>query len=108
MPPRKIKRQDVDNQIERIRKAVSDFLNENWDKYNVPSLYFTHGEYFNHIVNIGTSILCTKWEVGPRGGSFVKAVVNNDLMGAYGTADNVNSRCIHFYCALMYNINPID
>lgn len=108
MPPKRIKPQDVENQIERIRKAVSDFLNENWDKYHVPQNYVTFAESANHIVNIGTSILCTKWEVGYPGGSFVKAVVNNDLMGAYGTADNINTRCIQFYCALIYNINYIE
>ena len=38
----------------------------------------------NHIINIGTSMLCTKWDIGYPGGGFVQAFVNNDLMRAIG------------------------
>jgi hypothetical protein len=61
-----------------------------------------------HIVNIGTSVLCTKWEVGFPGGSFVQAVVNNDLHGALGRADNINQDCIKFYSMLLYNTGYIE
>ncbi len=61
-----------------------------------------------HIVNIGTSILCTKWGVGFPGGSFVQAVVNNDLAGAFGRADSINGDCIKFYSMLLYNTSYIE
>ena len=56
-----------------------------------------------HVINIGCSILATKWKIGPEGGSFVQAVVGNDLMGAFGRADEINKRAIYFYTMLMYN-----
>lgn len=58
----------------------------------------------DHIIQIGTSVLSTKWELGPPGGSFVQAVVNNDLMGAFGRADETNRQVIGFYVSLLYNI----
>jgi hypothetical protein len=58
----------------------------------------------NHIIEIGTSILCTKWNVGYPGGDFVQAVVDNDLREAFGRADDVNQHCIKFYLMLMYNV----
>jgi hypothetical protein len=30
-------------------------------------------------------------------------VVNNDLMGAFSTADAINQGAIRFYCSLIYN-----
>lgn len=60
-----------------------------------------------HIVNIGTSILCTKWQVGVPGGSFVRAVVDNDLMGAFGRADSINQQAIQFYVMLLHNSSYI-
>jgi len=67
------------------------------------------GDTFNHIVNIGVSILETKFpEIGPGypGGSFVQAVVDNDLMLAIGKADNINKNYLDFYCSLLYNFSP--
>ena len=61
-----------------------------------------------HIVRIGTSILCTKWGVGFPGGSFVQAVVGNDLMEAFGRADSINVDCIRFYTVLLYNARYIE
>jgi hypothetical protein len=58
----------------------------------------------NHIIGIGTSILCTKWEIGYAGGGFVQAVVNNDLRNAFGRADSTNVIALVFYCQLMQNI----
>lgn len=108
MAPRRVRPQDREAQIERIRETVESFLNENWSKYNVPQNFITTPDSKAHIINIGTSILCTKWEVPPFGGSFVRAVANNDLMGAYSNADTINTRCIQFYCALIYNVNYVE
>jgi hypothetical protein len=49
------------------------------------------------------SILCTKYGVGYPGGGFVQAVVNNDLMGAFGRADHINKKYIGLYVKLLYN-----
>lgn len=61
-----------------------------------------------HIINIGTSVLCTKWGVGFPGGSFVQAIVDNDLMGAISRADSINGDCIKFYAMLLYNTGYIE
>lgn len=58
----------------------------------------------NHIVEIGTSILCIKWQIGYAGGGFVQAVVDNDLQRAFANADNINVKALKFYCQLMYNV----
>lgn len=58
----------------------------------------------DHIVNIGTSIMCTKWEIGPHGGGFVQAVVDNNLERAVGRADKVNLQVLPFYVYMMNNL----
>ena len=63
----------------------------------------------DHIINIGISILETKYpEIGPghAGGGFVQAVVDNDLMEAMGRADNICANNIKFFCTLLYNFSP--
>ena len=57
-----------------------------------------------HIEQISVSILCTKWKVGYAGGSFVQAVVDNDLMRAISSADYINQQALPFYCRMIYNI----
>ena len=36
-------------------------------------------------------------------GSFVKSIVENNLDGAFGNADNINVNCIRFYVMLKHN-----
>ena len=90
-----------EQQQEIVRAVVSDYFDKYGDKY-LP-LYQKLSEQ-DHIINIGTSILCTKWEVGYPGGSFAKAVVDNNLSEAFGRADDINIHCIRFYVMLMYNV----
>ena len=56
-------------------------------------------EEMNHVINIGTSILQTR-DGGIQGGSFVQAIVKNDLSGSYNRADSTNRRVIPFYIYL--------
>jgi len=58
----------------------------------------------NHIINIGTSILCTKWDIGYPGGGFVQAFVDNDLIRAIGSADGTSYKGFKFFAQLMYNV----
>ena len=57
-----------------------------------------------HLIDIGTSILCTKWKVGYEGGSFVQSFVANDLMGAIGRADYTTYKGLKFFANLVYNV----
>ena len=90
-----------EQQQEIVRTVVSDYF----DKYAIQYVpYMMMNIERDHIVDIGTSILCTKWEVGYPGGSFAKAVVDNDLSESFGRADDINIHCIRFYVMLMYNV----
>jgi hypothetical protein len=83
------------------RRAATYGLTMNDVAFNSEILPYI--EEMNHVVNIGTSILCTKWGVGYPGGSFVTAIVNNNLMEAFGRADHINLNAIRFYVSLIYN-----
>ena len=88
-------------QIEIVRQLVED--------YCAREMYLTHGfkpsdDEYQHILNIGESILCTKWNVGYPGGSFVKAVVENNLQLAVTRADYINRKYIPLYIGLMQSI----
>lgn len=89
---------------ELVRKKVAEYFFKNI-RFTCPHLtedFIT--ENADHIINIGTSIYCTKRGIGPAGGSFVAAVVNNDLSGAFGRADDVNISVLKFYVVLIANL----
>ena len=91
-------------QIKIVKKLVEDSFDENAMYSGIDGM---NGEAKAHIINIGTSILCTKWEIGFEGGGFVQAFVNNDLMKAVGSADGISLKGLKFFASLLYNIaNP--
>ena len=91
---------ETEKHIDRIKDKVEEYFDQHAE---YTGLGYLSSEKRQHVINIGTSILCTKWEVGYPGGSFAQAVANNDLMGAFATADQVNQGAIKFYCSLIYN-----
>lgn len=89
-------------QIATVRTLVEDYCSR--------EMYLTLGftptdEEYEHILNIGESILCTKWNVGYPGGSFVQAVVENNLQLAFTRADYINRKYIPLYIGLMQSVN---
>ena len=92
---------DIQKQIETVRSMVASHYIQNAIYCGVSGL---NAEEQNHIIKIGTSILCTKWGVGYEGGSFVQSFVNNDLMGAIGRADSTSYKGFKFFASLTYNI----
>lgn len=40
-------------------------------------------------------------------GHFLTALFSNDLMGAFGRADDVNRENMHLYCRFLYNYAPL-
>ncbi len=88
---------------EKIQAAVSEYFHKNAHLY-ISNFPYLREEDKNHIISIGTSIICTRDNVGFPGGSFVQSIVNNDLRGAFATADNVNQGAIRFYVMMMYNM----
>jgi hypothetical protein len=94
--------------MKEVRELVENYFNEHAAN-TIPLSTLLHDKAKDHIINIGTSILCTKWDIGYPGGSFVQAVVNNNLMEAVGRADATNVHALKFYCQLMYNVGmPTD
>jgi hypothetical protein len=89
--------------IEQVEETVDRFLelkeHSPWGLNPVPNLE----EERQHVRNMCVSMLQTKWGVGYPGGSFVQAVVGNDLMGAFARADSINQRHIGLYVELLYN-----
>ena len=91
----------VADQIQKVRSLVEDYYNKSLKRAeNIPVLSDQQKE---HVIQIGTSILCTKWKIGYPGGSFVQAVVDNNLMQAVGRADGTNIKMLPFYCKMVYN-----
>lgn len=93
------------------RPALERYVKDKFDDYlKFSNIYFSlNADEYNHVIGIGISILETKFpEIGPgySGGSFVQAVVNNDLMDAIGRADNITVDFLKFYCTLLYNFSP--
>lgn len=91
----------TDDHVDRIRAKVEEFYDRHSHLVDLESRLIPDSR--QHIIDIGTSILCTKWGVGYPGGSFVQAVVSNNLMESFSRADSINSGAIRFYCSLIYN-----
>lgn len=88
-------------QIEKVKELVSNYFDQNAEWCGVASLSESEKK---HVIQIGSSILCTKWKVGYEGGGFVQAFVKNDLMNALGNADSTSLKGFKFFAALVYNV----
>lgn len=92
----------VADQTQVVRKLVEGYYKDLLvHDYTMPPMTSEQGQ---HIIQIGTSILCAKWGIGYPGGNFVQAVVDNNLMSAVSRADNINVKMLPFYCKLIYNV----
>jgi hypothetical protein len=90
--------------VEDIEKVVSEFLMKNYNDLRFGEFDFEYNkDVMDHIHSMCVSILCTKYGIGYPGGSFVQAVVNNDLMETFGRADHINKKYIGLYVKLLYN-----
>ena len=61
-------------------------------------------EEMNHVIDVGVSVLQTR-DGGIQGGSFVQAVVDNDLTRTYNRADSINRKVIPFYIILLNHVS---
>lgn len=87
---------------EEIKSTVEEFMTSVLNRVGWEPFYMDD-EVVDHAKNMCYSILCTKYKVGYPGGSFVQAVVDNDLMGAFGRADHINKHLLWMYVELLYN-----
>lgn len=90
---------------EQVEKRALEFMKHDTQ---FGFICMTDPDAREHIISIGTSILATRWEIGVGGGSFVQAIVDNDLGQSFGRADNINVKAIHFYVSLLYNQGYIN
>lgn len=86
-----------------VKERVSEYLEANAKTTGVP-IEILFGEEREHVVNIGTSIMMNKLGFNTFPGSFVQAVLNNDLSAAFGRADHINRQCLGFYATMMSNL----
>jgi len=85
-------------------QAYKDRVQEEFDRWYSSQMRVTlNEEEMNHVKSIGVSVLQTR-DGGIQGGSFVQAIVKNDLSGSYNRADSTNSRVIPFYIILKDHI----
>ena len=87
-----------------IKSKVKDYLVKYGNHY-IQSYTNLTNEDIDHIINTGTSIMCTRCEIGFPGGGFVQAIVDNDLRGSYAAADSTNALAIRFYVMMIYNVS---
>ena len=85
-------------------QTYKDRVKQEFDQWygNQISVTLTEEE-MNHVINVGVSVLQTR-DGGIQGGSFVQAVVDNDLSRTYNRADSVNRRVIPFYIILLNHV----
>ena len=90
---------------EKISKEVTEFLDDYGISSGVPMDLLLDKESREHIISIGTSIMMNKLGFNTNPGSFVQAVLNDSLSGAFAKADSVNQRCLRFYATMMYSLH---
>jgi hypothetical protein len=83
---------DIQAYKDRVQKEFEDW-------YRRAPMETLTDEEISHITSVGVSVLQTR-DGGVPGGSFVQAIVKNDLSGSYNRADSTNRKVIPFYIAL--------
>jgi hypothetical protein len=86
-----------------IENIVENYIQKN--KNLIPFHIFGNEQSLQHVRKISKSILCTMWEIGHPGGSFVSSIINNLLYETIKSADYINKDCISFYVNMINNID---
>lgn len=89
---------------EEIKEKVAEYVERNLES-RCPELYKEQSEK-EHIINIATSIYCTKNNIGSGGGSFVRAFVENNLEETIARADDTNIKALSFYVMFSHCFSP--
>ncbi len=95
---------------ETIAKEVSAYLEKYGESTGVPLHILASKESREHVVIVGTSIMMNRLGFNTFPGSFVQAVLNDSLSGAFNRADSINQQSLRFYATMMHslgiNISP--
>jgi tRNA A-37 threonylcarbamoyl transferase component Bud32 len=93
-----------DQKIEKIRTKVESYLMKNAEFCGVPVTSLFVDESKNHIINIGTDIMANRLGIETYPGSFIKAILENNLYEAINRSDSINRGAITFYVTMMHNL----
>lgn len=86
-------------------QAYKDRVKQEFDQWYGTQIPVTlTEEEMSHVIDVGTSVLQTR-DGGIQGGSFVQAVVDNDLTRTYNRADSINRKVIPFYIILLNHVS---
>lgn len=88
-----------------ISKEVSNYLDKNAESTGVPLEVMFINEQKDHVVSIGTSIMMNRLGFKTFPGSFVQAVLDNNLSASFNKADHINRKCLGFYITMMLNLS---
>ncbi len=83
---------DIQEYKDRVQQEFNDW-------YRRAPMETLTEEEISHVTSVGVSVLQTR-DGGIPGGSFVQAIVKNDLSGSYNRADSTNRKVIPFYIIL--------
>ena len=93
-----------------VVKEVSAYLEKYGESAGVPLHILMSNESREHVISIGTSIMMNRLGFNTYPGSFVQAVLDNNLSGAFAKADSINQQSLRFYTTMMHslgiNISP--
>jgi hypothetical protein len=81
-------------------QEYKDRVHQEFDRWYTSQTQVTlTEEEISHVTSVGVSVLQTR-DGGVPGGSFVQAIVKNDLSGSHTRADSTNRKVIPFYIIL--------
>ena len=90
--------------MEIIKKAVEAYLIKNAESTKVPIENLFVDSAREHVISIGSAIMANRLGINTYPGSFVTAVLNNDLTGAINHADSTNLQMLPFYVTMICNL----
>jgi|NOAtaT_7_FD_contig_31_8071063_length_710_multi_4_in_0_out_0_1 hypothetical protein len=90
-------------QMAIVRKSVESYF-EKMAHLSIFDFDWMSEEDKDHIKRIACSIMNARLGIGFEPGGFVKAVLDNNLSGAFANADSTNQRALKFYMLMIYNL----
>ena len=83
-----------------IEKVVREYI-ENNPRYLKD---ITDLDDLEAVIQTSIDLLAAKWGFLKCYGSFIDAILKNDLTGTFSSADETNLKAIYFYVILKYNV----
>ena len=87
--------------IDKLRDKAGRFIIDNMISLGV----FLMIDEIDHVENMIVSLISARDGYGHQPGSFIQAVLDNDLRGAFGRADHVNRKALIIIVSAYENIS---